>query len=155
MAKLVFVCWGNICRSPMAERVAEKLIEEQGLDVEVSSFGISNEERGNPIDPRAVRTLEAAGYRATGHSARQVTAADLEDADLVIAVEPFQVTRLRGLAPAASVELLNDFNPAKPKGEPLEDPWYGGDSGFTSTLIDIEGAMPGVLAAVLEGNPRG
>ncbi|QXT63104.1 low molecular weight protein-tyrosine-phosphatase [Tessaracoccus palaemonis] len=147
MTKLVFVCWGNICRSPMAERVAEKLIDEQGLDVEVSSFGISDEEHGNPIDVRAVRVLRGAGYRADDHGARQVTAADLRDADLVIAVEPFQVARLRGLAPGVTVELLNDYNPEK-KGEPLDDPWYGGPAGFESTLSDIEAAMPGILEAV-------
>ena len=150
MTKLVFVCWGNICRSPMAERVAEKLIDEQGLDVEVSSFGISDEEHGNPIDLRAVRVLEEAGYRADDHEARQVTAANLRDADLVIAVEPFQVDRLLRIAPEANVALLNDFDPAKPKGTPLIDPWYGDDAGFADTLADIEAAMPGILAALVD-----
>lgn len=145
MAKLVFVCWGNICRSPMAERVAERMAAEQGLDVEVESFGLSDEERGNPIDPRAVRALKRAGYRTGGHAARKVSAADLADADLVIGVEPFQVNRLRGLAPGVDVELLNDFNPDKPKGEALIDPWYGSAAGFDDTLADVEAAMPGIL----------
>lgn len=148
MTKLVFVCWGNICRSPMAERVAERLIDEQRLDIEVTSFGISDEEHGNPIDRRAVRVLDEAGYRTDGHEARKVAADDLTDADLVIAVEPFQVARLRGLAPGANVQLLNDYNPDKAKGESLDDPWYGGAAGFESTLADIEAAMPGILEAV-------
>ena len=57
MRKLLFVCWGNICRSPMGERVARRVIEEQGLEVEVSSVGISSEETGNPIDRRAAKVL--------------------------------------------------------------------------------------------------
>ncbi len=150
MAKLVFVCWGNICRSPMAERVARRESEERGLDVDVESFGISSEESGNPIDRRAMRTLTAHGYDASGHRARRVSAADLSSADLVVAVEPFQVDRLKAMAPDANVALLNDFNPAKPKGESLVDPWYGDQAGFEETLEDVEAAVPGILDAVTE-----
>lgn len=150
MAKLVFVCWGNICRSPMAERVARRLIAERGLDVNVESFAISDGEVGSPIDRRAVRTLTAHGYDAAGHRARQIRVADLTDADLVVAVEPFQVDRLRAMAPAAGVALLNDFNPALQKGEPLVDPWYGDQAGFEDTLADVEAAMDAILAKVVE-----
>ena len=146
MARLAFVCWGNICRSPMAERVARKLA--QGTVIE--SFGISTEELGNPIDRRAARTLAAAGYDASGHRARQITRDDLLANDLVVAVEPFQVDRLLRIAPEANVALLNDFDPAKPKGTPLIDPWYGDDAGFADTLADIEAAMPGILAALVD-----
>lgn len=146
MKRLAFVCWGNICRSPMAERVARKMA--RGTDVE--SFGISTEELGNPIDRRAARTLTAAGYDASGHRARQITREDLLANDLVVAVEPFQVDRLLRIAPEANVALLNDFDPAKPKGTPLIDPWYGDDAGFADTLADIEAAMPGILAALVD-----
>ena len=146
MARLAFVCWGNICRSPMAERVARKLA--QGTVIE--RFGISPEELGNPIDRRAARTLTAAGYAASGHRARQITREDLLANDLVVAVEPFQVDRLLRIAPEANVALLNDFDPAKPKGTPLIDPWYGDDAGFADTLADIEAAMPGILAALVD-----
>jgi protein-tyrosine phosphatase len=146
VARLAFVCWGNICRSPMAERVARKLA--QGTVIE--SFGISTEELGNPIDRRAARTLTAAGYDASGHRARQITREDLLANDLVVAVEPFQVDRLLRIAPEANVALLNDFDPAKPKGTPLIDPWYGDDAGFADTLADIEAAMPGILAALVD-----
>ena len=146
MARLAFVCWGNICRSPMAERVARSTA--QGVTVE--SFGISTEELGNPIDRRAARTLTAAGYDASGHRARQITREDLLANDLVVAVEPFQVDRLLRIAPEANVALLNDFDPAKPKGTPLIDPWYGDDAGFADTLADIEAAMPGILAALVD-----
>ena len=67
MAKLVFVCWGNICRSPMAERVARRMADERGLDLQIESFGLSSEEAGNGIDRRAVRVLDAHGYDSSNH----------------------------------------------------------------------------------------
>ena len=145
MAKVVFVCWGNICRSPMAERVARGMAAERGLDVEVDSVGISSEESGNPIDRRAAAVLREAGYSVDGHRARRVTADDLASADLVVAAERFHIDRLEQLCPDATYALINDFNPAMPKGRDLDDPWYGPASGFRSTLTDIEAAMPGIL----------
>ena len=148
MAKVVFVCWGNICRSPMAERVARGMAAERGLDVEADSVGISSEESGNPIDRRAAAVLREAGYSTGGHRARRVTADDLASADLVVVAERFHIGRLEQLCPAANYALINDFNPAMPKGQDLDDPWYGPASGFRSTLADIEAAMPGILDAL-------
>lgn len=150
MAKLVFVCHGNICRSPMAERVARRMVDEAGFDVEVESFALSSEEIGNPIDPRAVTVLEKAGYEATGHAARRIAREEIEEAHLVVAAEPHQVEHLLRIAPGAdNVVLLNDFNPALPVGTPLQDPWYGDDAGFNDTLADIEAAMPAILDEVV------
>lgn len=146
MTRLIFVCWGNICRSPMAERIARRMADDRGLDLEIESYGISSEESGRGIDRRAVRVLTEHGYDASGHQARRITADDLADA-FVVAVEPFQVDRLRALLPGADVHLLNDFNPAKPAGEPLIDPWYGDQDGFYQTLTDVEAAVPGILDA--------
>ncbi|MFV0428020.1 MAG: low molecular weight protein-tyrosine-phosphatase [Arachnia sp.] len=154
MARIAFVCWGNICRSPMAERVARSMADERGLDVEVESFGVSAEESGNPIDRRARNLLERAGYDAAGHRARRITGADIARADLVVAAEPMHVDMLRGLAPeATNLRLLNDYNPAYPPGTPLQDPWYGQAEGFNDTLADVEAAVPGVLDE-LEALPR-
>lgn len=150
MRHLVFVCWGNICRSPMAERVARRRIEEQGLGITVESFGLSNENFRDPIDHRAIRVLDGAGYVSDGHGARQVAAEHLNRADLVVAVEPYQVERLLEIAPEANVVLLNDFNPALEPGTPLIDPWYGHDDGFNDTLADIEAAMPAILEEVMQ-----
>lgn len=148
MTRLIFVCWGNICRSPIAERVARRMADERGLDLEIESFGISSEEAGNGIDRRAVRVLTEHGYDADNHRARRITAEDLDDA-LVVAVEPFHVERLEKLLPTANVHLLNDFNPDKPKGESLIDPWYGDQDGFYDTLADVEAAMPAILDAAV------
>ena len=147
MASLVFVCWGNICRSPMAERVARRMADERGIDLEVSSFGLAGEEAQNPIDRRAADVLAAAGYETAGHSARKITAADIAAADLVVAAEPYQVERLHELLPGAlNIRLLNDFNPEMSRGTALQDPWYGDAEGFRATLADVEAAMPGILA---------
>ncbi len=147
MASLVFVCWGNICRSPIGERVALGMAQEQGLNLEVSSFGLSDENEGFGIDVRAMAVLEERGYDAQDHSARRITQSDIEAADLVIAVEPYQVDKLRRMAPGAdNVRLLNDFNPDLGPGTPLIDPWYGDDAGFQDTIADVEAAMPSILA---------
>lgn len=149
MKRLIFVCWGNICRSPMAERVAQALAEAEGLDVEITSAAVSNEESGAPIDRRARRMLEQSGYDARNHRAHRITAAEISDADLVVAAEQLHIDMMLRLAPGATnLRLVNDYNPAMPKGTPLQDPWYGPETGFADTLADIEAAIPGVLAAL-------
>ena len=148
--KVVFVCWGNICRSPIAERVAERAAAEAGLTgVEFTSAATSREEIGAPIDPRAQRVLVDHGYRADGHSAHQITAAEIAGADLVIAAEPLHVDRMLRIDPDAdNLSLLSDHDPAAPEGSGLPDPWYGGPEGFEETLAAVEAAMPGVLDEV-------
>ena len=148
--RVVFVCWGNICRSPMAERVAERAAADAGLSgVRFSSAATSTEELGAPIDPRAVRTLAAAGYRTDGHAAHQLTAAEAVDADLVIAMEDLHVDRIRRIAgETGNVSLLSAYDPDAAPGSGVPDPWYGGQDGFGDTLALIEAAVPGVLDEV-------
>ena len=94
MVRVAFVCLGNICRSPMAERVARGHAEREGLtDVEFVSFGVSSEETGNPIDRRARAVLDRHGYASGNHRARRITASDIADADLVIGLEPYHLGR--------------------------------------------------------------
>jgi protein-tyrosine phosphatase len=140
------VCTGNICRSPMMERVAAAKAREAGLDVEVTSGGTSSEESGNPVDHRARRVLERAGYDASNHHAAKVTVHDLAGADLVIAAEEHHRRSLLRLAPDADVRLLSEFDPDLPVGTALPDPWYGDASDFDETLISVEAAMPGLIA---------
>ncbi|MET1007602.1 MAG: low molecular weight protein-tyrosine-phosphatase [Propionibacteriaceae bacterium] len=154
--KVVFVCWGNICRSPIAERVAQRAADEAGLtDVEFTSAGTSSEELGNPMDTRAATVLRGSGYTSDGHVAHRIDAAELADADLVIAMEDIHVDRLRRLAPdAENVFLLSEFDPDAEPGSGLLDPWYGPDSGFSDTLAAVEAAIPGVLDRVRELQQR-
>ncbi len=122
--RVVFVCWGNICRSPMAERVAERMAADQGLTgVEFTSAATSREELGAPIDRRAEAVLREHGYRVDGHTAHQITRDEIENADLVIAMEDIHVTRMMGLAPEASnVSLLTDYDPGAEPGSGVPDP---------------------------------
>ena len=115
---VVFVCWGNICRSPMAERVARRQAADAGLDgVTFTSAGVSAEESGNPIDSRARAVLTRHGYEASGHHAHQITASEIAEADLVIGLEPLHLDRMRSLAPGANnLALLTDFDPDAPPG---------------------------------------
>lgn len=146
--KVVFVCWGNICRSPMAERVLEGWAERSGLPVDVASAGTSTEELGNPIDPRAARALARAGYRTTGHRARQVTATQIREADLVVAMEELHRSRMLRLVPDAdNIVLLTDYVPGAEPGSGVADPWYGSADGFERTLHTLETAMPALLEA--------
>ena len=150
--RVIFVCWGNICRSPIAERVAQRMAEQQGLTgVEFTSAATSREELGAPIDERAETVLREHGYRVDGHKAHQITREEIDTADLVIAMEDIHVTRMMGLArEARNVSLLTDYDPGAEPGSGVPDPWYGTADGFYDTLTAVEAAMPGVLDRVRE-----
>lgn len=116
--RVMTVCTGNICRSPMAEVVLRDRLDAAGLGdrVVVDSTGVSDEEHGNPIDRRARTALAARGYDVPQHAARQVRAAELADRDLVLAMTASHARALRRLAPdpaaAARVVLYRAFDPA-------------------------------------------
>jgi protein-tyrosine phosphatase len=148
--KVLMVCTGNICRSPMMERVAATYAAREGVDVHITSGGTSAEELGNPIDHRARKVLQRAGYDIGHHRAHQVTAREVADADLVIAAEEHHRQRLLALAPGADVRLLSEFDPELGPGIGLPDPWYGPDSDFDETLTAVEAAMPGLMAHLKE-----
>ena len=152
---LVFICWGNICRSPMAEQVARSALTHAGLAdrVRVDSAGTSAEESGHRIDPRAAAVLAQHGYDVGDHRARRISADELADADLVIAMEPLHTDRLTRIGAGADldrVRLLSEFDPAAQPGSGVPDPWYGPDSAFGQTLAAVEAAMPGIVDAVRE-----
>lgn len=163
--RVMTVCTGNICRSPMAEIVLRDRFEAAGLDglVVVDSGGVSDEERGNPVDRRARATLAAHGYPAgDGHRARRVRPEDLETHDLVLAMTAQHARALRRMAPtpeaAARVVLYRRFDPAAPEVGPdgpeylldVDDPWFGGPEDFELCLTEIEAAADGVVATVRE-----
>jgi protein-tyrosine phosphatase len=148
--RVVFVCWGNICRSPMAERVAQRMAEQQGLNgVEFSSAATSTEELGEPMDPRASAVLREYGYPTDGHRARRISRTEIEAADLVIAMEDIHIRKMLAVAPGApNLSLLSEYDAAAEPGSGVPDPWYGTPAGFYGTLDAIEAAMPGVLDRV-------
>ena len=146
---VIFVCRGNICRSPMAERIAQRFFADAGLDVEVTSAGITDEEHANPMDPRARAVLNRRGYDVRPHTAHQISAEEIRRADLVVAAEPYQVQTMVRMAPSTrNIVLLRDYDPSVTPGTPLDDPWFGDASGFETIADQIEAAMPGLVAAI-------
>ncbi len=152
---VVFVCWGNICRSPIAEQVARSRLADAGLAdrVRIDSAATSTEEIGSRLDRRAAAVLRRHGYDTGDHRARQITAAELADTDMVIAMEPLHVERLARIGRSdafENVHLLTDFDPDAEPGSGVPDPWYGPDAAFEDTLEAVEAAMPGIVTAVRE-----
>lgn len=143
---VMFICLGNICRSPMAERVARRLADDRGLDITITSAGTSAEEFGNPIDPRAGRLLTARGYDADGHRAQRVDRHLIDDVDLFVVAEDYQGDRLASLGVDRDrIRLITDYDPQSAPGDPLPDPWYGDAAGFEDTLAVLERAVPNLL----------
>lgn len=135
LPSVVFVCTGNICRSVTAERVLERHLETIGAEAVVDSAGISDEEEGNPIDPRQARVLAAAGYRTDDHAARQITAEWLADRDLAVAMTARHYRALERLIadlPAEArpeLRMLREFDPeasADPRRGGTADPYGSG-----------------------------
>ena len=151
MTRILFVCLGNICRSPTAEGVMRSLLREEGLEnvVEVESAGTGDWHVGDPPDRRATAAAHARGIVLEG-AARQVARADFDDFDLILAADRRNLRELSALAPAdarARLHLLREFDPAAPGAPDLDvpDPYYGGDDGFEQVIDLIEAACRGLL----------
>jgi protein-tyrosine phosphatase len=153
--RLLFVCMGNICRSPTAEAVMRAVVAREGLDgeVEIDSAGTGAWHVGNPPDRRSTAAAKARGIALAG-AARQVTAADFEDYDLLLAADAENVADLRRLAPdaqaAEKIVLLRQFDPEAVAAGDLDvpDPYYGGPSGFEDVLDLVESACEGLLSSL-------
>ena len=132
MVKILFVCHGNICRSPMAEYVMKDLVKKAGL---ADRFAISTEEIGNPVYPPARRKLQEHGISCAGHAARQLRREDYRSFDLLIGMDRANLRnmlRICGGDPEGKISLLMDHTSRK--GE-VADPWYTGD--FEATWRDV------------------
>jgi protein-tyrosine phosphatase len=148
---LCFVCSGNICRSPIAEKVFAHELAAAGLadGVRVTSAGIGGWHIGEPVDSRAALLLRAEGYRDE-HSARQIDA-ELLSADLLVALDLEHLRALRRLVPEPErVRLLRSFDPDSPTDAEVPDPYYGEEAGFAEVLTMVRAAVPGLLEWVRE-----
>ncbi|MFI6597759.1 low molecular weight protein-tyrosine-phosphatase [Nonomuraea sp. NPDC050536] len=133
--RVCLVCMGNICRSPMAEVVLRRKLADHGLAerVSVESAGTGGWHAGEPMDPRALRTLKAHGYDGSAHRAKQFT---FDDYDLVLAMDRDNLRSLRG------ARLFREFDPAAPAGAEVPDPYY--DGSFDRVLTMVEAAAEGL-----------
>jgi protein-tyrosine phosphatase len=152
--RLLFVCMGNICRSPTAEGVMRGLLREQGLEdaVEVDSAGTGDWHAGAPPDRRATAAAGVRGITLEG-AARVVRRSDFADFDLILAADRSNLSDLRAAAPPdarARIHLLREFDPGSAGAPDLDvpDPYYGGDDGFEHVLDLVEAACRGVLDAL-------
>ncbi len=153
--RILFVCMGNICRSPSAEAVMRGLLRAEGLEhaVTLDSAGTGGWHAGAPPDARSVAAARSRGVVVEG-AARQVTAADFDDFDLLLAMDRDNERDLRALAPDGAargkVRLLREFDPAAVAAGDLDvpDPYYGGPNGFDRVLDLVEAACRGLLDEV-------
>jgi protein-tyrosine phosphatase len=146
--KVLFVCMGNICRSPTAEGMMRRALREAELGVEVESAGTGGWHVGEPPDERAAAAAARRGGTLAG-AARQVRPADFRRFDLLIAMDRGNLRELLALAPdedaAEKVRLLREFDPAAGGELDVPDPYYGGDRGFETVLDMVEAACRGLV----------
>ena len=145
MIKVLFCCHGNICRSPMAEFVMKDLVGKAGADERffIVSAATSTEEIGNPVYPPARRKLAEHGIGCAGKTARQMTAADYREYDLLIGMDSANLRNMRRICggdPEGKIRLLMDFTD---RPGDVADPWYTGD--FETTWRDISAGCRGLL----------
>ena len=145
MIRVLFLCHGNICRSPMAEFIFRDMVNKRGLSdcFSIASAATSREELGNPVYPPARRILKAHGIDCMGKTARQITKADYQEYDYLLAAETYNIRnmmRIIGSDPDKKVYRLLDFSNSP---RDIADPWYTGD--FRITWDDIVEGCEGFL----------
>lgn len=146
MHKILFICHGNICRSPMAEFLLKDIVNKRGLEdaFEIASAATSREEIGNPVHYGTRTKLAQFGISVAGKHAVQVTKRDYEHYDLLLVMDSNNIRNLRrviGEDTQNKVHLLLDYT--ERKGESIADPWYTGD--FDVTYDDIMEGLAGLL----------
>ena len=154
MIKVLFICHGNICRSPMAELVMKDLVGKAGLSgrFHIGSAAVSREEIGSPVYPPARRELAKHGISCGGHSARQLTPQDYGEYDLLIGMDSGNLRamhRICGGDPDGKLHLLMDYTDCS---HDVADPWYTGD--FEATWQDVLAGCQGLLHKLMEGNEK-
>ncbi len=149
MVKVLFVCTGNICRSPTAEGVFRSLVDSMGLSehIAVDSAGTDAYHVDEPPDRRSMMTAKGRGIDISGQRARQVSAADFDEFDYILALDSGHERRLQRLAPKGRedrIHLLLNFASDCPFTD-VPDPYYGGNRGFEDVYDMIEDACRGLL----------
>lgn len=152
MTSVLFVCLGNICRSPTAHGVFESMVRERGMSehIKVDSCGTGDWHIGHSPDKRATAEAADRGYRLEHLRARQVRPSDFNEFDYIIAMDAQNLADLSAMCPADFRGTLALFLPFAP-GNPVEDvpdPYYGGPEGFTQVLDMIEAASEGLLEEI-------
>jgi protein-tyrosine phosphatase len=154
-SSVLFVCLGNICRSPMAEGIFRHLLDREGYTdrFRVDSAGTGGWHVGESPDIRSVRTAAARGVTLGGHS-RQVRPEDFRSFDYIVAMDRDNLRELeelrRGVGGEAALYLLREFDPEGEPGAEVPDPYYGGPRGFDDVFDMVERSCQGLLRHILE-----
>ena len=154
MIKILFICHGNICRSPMAEYVMKDLVKKSNLSDQfhISSAATSTEEIGNPVHRGTREKLAQAGIACEGHHARQMTRADYDGYDYLIGMDEWNIRnikRITGGDPEGKIFKMMSFAGSS---RDVADPWYTGD--FEATWKDVTEGCQGLLQYILEENGK-
>ena len=152
ITKIIFVCLGNICRSPMAEFVMKDIVEKAGLshEFEIASAATSTYEIGNPVYPPARQKLAEHGISCAGKTARQITKRDYENYDYIVAMDKSNLRNLRAMLgddTMGKISLLMDYT-SRPAD--VADPWYTGD--FQATWEDVNEGCRELLTFIMNKN---
>jgi len=147
--RILFVCLGNICRSPTAEGIFRARLEAAGLQdrIEIDSAGTGDWHLGRGPDPRAQESAAAAGYDISALRARQVSVDDFFEFDYILAMDGQNLHDLQAMQPehsAAVLELMLSYGSSNENDVP--DPYYGGDDGFKQVIALLEDSADGLLA---------
>ena len=145
---ILFICLGNICRSPLAEAAFRQEAERAGLAVETDSAGTGDWHVGHAPDPRAQAVALREGVDIAQYQARQIKAEDFRRFDMILALDAENLANLRRLAPSdskANISLLLDIVPGR-QGQAVADPYYGDDAGFDITWRDVSQAAKALVS---------
>jgi protein-tyrosine phosphatase len=151
--RICIVCLGNICRSPMAERLLIAELDRAGLTgkVVIDSAGTGDWHLGEAMDSRARAELSRRGYDGSGHEARQIEPSWLARYDLVLAMDRAILVSLRRMASremgsSSRIQLLRSFDPAAPDGAEVPDPYYGSPDDYAEVFELVQAAAKGLVA---------
>ena len=154
MINILFICMGNICRSPSAEGFFTRALEQSRYKnrVSIDSAGTHSYHLGHAPDPRAIETASGFGVDIGHLRARKVTVSDFHDYDLIIAMDHSNLADLQDIQPAGSIADLNMMMKYHPQGHPKDvpDPYYGGTDGFTYMCELLDSATAGLLKELEE-----
>ena len=149
--KILMVCLGNICRSPLAEGILQAKVNSRGLDIKVDSAGTGGWHVGQGPDPRAIGIANKYGIDISQQQARQFSSTDFEDFDIIYAMDDSNLSDIVSLANSnkdlEKVQLiLNEINPED--NTPVPDPYYGGDDGFEKVYQLLDAACEIIIKKI-------